>query len=69
MFIELKALFLQVFYTCHIGGFIGFMIFAFMHYQAMWTYTYPGTAFSASTLSPSITAFCHIAAFCQGAQP
>lgn len=33
---------MQVFYTCHILGFIGFMAFAFMHYQGMWYYTFPG---------------------------
>ena len=32
----------QVFYTFHIAGFVGFILFAFMHYQYMWTYTYPG---------------------------
>ena len=34
---------LQVFYSCHILGFIGFMGFAYMHYDNMWVYTYPGT--------------------------
>ncbi|KAL3151709.1 hypothetical protein ABBQ38_012690 [Trebouxia sp. C0009 RCD-2024] len=34
----------SVFYTCHILGFIGFMAFAFMHYQGMWYYTFPGFA-------------------------
>ncbi|DBA82863.1 TPA: hypothetical protein ACH3X1_006657 [Trebouxia sp. C0004] len=33
-----------VFYSCHILGFIGFMMFAFMHYQGMWYYTFPGFA-------------------------
>ncbi|KAL0040033.1 hypothetical protein WJX79_003372 [Trebouxia sp. C0005] len=33
-----------VFYTFHIVGFVGFMVFAFIHYQGMWTYTYPGFA-------------------------
>ena len=38
----ISVLRLQVFYTFHIVGFVGFILFAFIHYQGMWQYTYPG---------------------------
>lgn len=33
---------LQLFYKTHILGFLGFMLFGFMHHVSLWAYTMPG---------------------------
>lgn len=33
---------LQLFYKTHILGFLGFMLFGFMHHISLWAYTMPG---------------------------
>ncbi len=32
----------QLFYKTHILGFLGFMLFGFMHHTSLWAYTMPG---------------------------
>jgi hypothetical protein len=40
----------QVFYRVHILGFLGFVIFGWMHHTSMWAFCMPGVHHHACTL-------------------
>ena len=48
------ASWLQLFYKTHILGFLGFMLFGFMHHISLWAYTMPGTPLLPISLCASV---------------